>query len=224
MAFLPPTLLLLANMNIAIFEVNAFQENTYIIWDANKTATIIDAGFHSVEEQDMLRDFVAEQQLSVRVLLTTHGHLDHIFGNAFVMQTYAPTFMTSAGVAREILNAPQRAKLWGFDLSGTPQPTQLIEAGSDVTVGDICLRVLFTPGHSPGHISFFHAESKTLFSGDVLFLGSIGRTDLPGGNHEELLASIRNVLLPLGDDVQVFAGHGQSTTLGRERLHNPYLQ
>ncbi|TAE58272.1 MAG: MBL fold metallo-hydrolase, partial [Bacteroidetes bacterium] len=148
----------------------------------------------------------------------------HMLGNAFVKDTYGAPFITHAKVRSELSDALAWGPMMGVRPAPSPDPDQLVEEGDVVSFGNTTLEVLFTPGHSEGHVSFFHRESGHLFSGDVLFAGSIGRTDLPGGDFPVLMRSIFTKLLPLGDAVVVHSGHGPDTSIGRERRSNPFLQ
>lgn len=206
-----------------VFTFNPYQENTYILWDDTQECVIIDPGCYTASEQAELRAFIESKGLNVVKLLNTHGHIDHMLGNDFVVMTWQVPFATHEIVKQELAAALEYGPLFGINPRPSPDPTELLQEGDTVSFGDTTLEVFFTPGHSPGHISFFHRESEQLFSGDVLFMGSIGRVDLPGGSMEVLMDSITSKLLPLGDGVTVYPGHGPTTTLGRERVSNPFV-
>ncbi|WNJ16184.1 MBL fold metallo-hydrolase [Pontibacter sp. G13] len=211
-------------LNIKLFTFNPFMENTYILIDETQEAVIIDPGCHNSQEKAMLKEYIESQGLKVVALLNTHGHIDHMFGNAWVKSTFDVPFVTHQGVIQELRASEQYGPaMWGINPDISPDPDRLVDDGDTFTFGNTTLEVLFTPGHSPGHISFFHRESGQLFSGDVLFERSIGRVDLPGGSMDILMDSILNKLLPLGDDVTVYPGHGGPTTLGEERAANPFI-
>jgi len=210
-------------LHIQCFTFNPFQENTYILWDETRQAVVIDPGCYTKSEQQTLVNFIASKELLVTKVLNTHGHIDHVLGNNFVMLHYKVGLATHKIVEQEISRVPSYAQMYGFEMEMCAAPDVYLADGDIFSFGNTQLAVLFTPGHSPGHISFFHQESKQLFSGDVLFQGSIGRTDLPGGNYKTLIESILSKLLPLGDDVKVYAGHGDTTTIGWERRYNPFL-
>lgn len=205
------------------FTFNPYQENTYVLWDDTQECVIIDPGCYSTTEQTKLRDFIEEKGLKVVKLLNTHGHIDHMLGNDFVVATWQIPFETHEIVVQELEASLQYGPLFGLNPQPSPKPSAFLNEGDMVSFGDTILEVFFTPGHSPGHISFFHHGSEQLFSGDVLFQGSIGRVDLPGGSMDILMDSIINKLLPLGDTVMVYPGHGPTTTLGREKLSNPFV-
>ena len=210
-------------LHIHYFTFNPFQENTYILWDETQSAVVIDPGCYTKEERETLTNFISEKGLSIKKVLNTHGHIDHVLGNDFVMKHYKVGLATHKMVEQEIAVVPSYAQMYGFEMEMCAAPDLYLAEGDIFTFGNTNLEILFTPGHSAGHISFFHRESKQLFSGDVLFQGSIGRTDLPGGNYKTLIESIVTKLLPLGDEVRVYAGHMLPTTIGEEKRFNPFL-
>jgi len=210
-------------LQIKQFTFNPYQENTFVVADDTGACVIIDPGCHTHAEQAALQEYVAGQGWRPEYLLNTHGHIDHMLGNAFVKETYGIPFVTHVGVVAELEAAPAWGAMMGLSPAPSPQPDRLVEAGDTITFGHSTLEVLFTPGHSASHISFFHRSTQELFSGDVLFLGSIGRTDLPGGDYETLMKTIFEQLIPLGDEVKVYCGHGPMTKIGQERQGNPFL-
>ena len=205
------------------FTFNPYQENTYVLWDDTQECVIIDPGCYTATEQATLREFIEEKGLKVVKLLNTHGHIDHMLGNDFVVMTWQVPFATHEIVVQELEASLQYGPMFGINPQPSPNPTEFLKEGDTVHFGETKLEVFFTPGHSPGHISFFHRESEQLFSGDVLFQGSIGRVDLPGGSMDILMDSIIQKLLPLGDAVTVYPGHGPETTLGNEKARNPFI-
>ncbi|MDW3650071.1 MAG: MBL fold metallo-hydrolase [Bacteroidia bacterium] len=210
-------------MEIKQFTFNPYQENTYVISDQNGNCAIIDPGCYTQEEQAQLRDYITSSGLKPVYLLNTHGHIDHMLGNDFVKKTFDIPFLTHEKVIGELAAVPGYATMMGLSAMPSPDPDQLVDEGEVIKVGDLELEVYFTPGHSPGHISFYHRESKNLFSGDVLFQGSIGRVDLPGGSMEVLMESIFKKVVPLGDDVVVWPGHGPETSIGVEKQTNYFM-
>jgi hydroxyacylglutathione hydrolase len=209
-------------LSIQIFEFNAFSENTYVVSDETKQAVIIDPGCYSREEQRELVAYVEENELRIKYILNTHGHVDHVLGNDFVKDKFkAPLLISKLDEAttRAVRNY---APLYGFDAYREAEPDQLLSEGDVVSFGNTSWNVLFLPGHSVGHIGFYDSIEKAVFSGDVLFAQSIGRTDLPGGNFETLISSIHKKLFVLPDDVVVCPGHGPSTTIGEEKISNPF--
>jgi glyoxylase-like metal-dependent hydrolase (beta-lactamase superfamily II) len=205
------------------FTFNPFQENTYILFDPSGECLIIDPGCHSVEEQRILREFIEEQGLTPVRLINTHCHIDHIFGNAFVANQYNLLPQCHAGEVEVLRFASVAADMYGIPVETSPDPGTFLEEGDIIQFRKSSLEILFTPGHSPASICLFSREQNFVISGDVLFYGSIGRTDLPGGNYDTLIDSIQNKLLLLGDHVKVYPGHGPATTIGLEIKNNPFL-
>jgi len=210
-------------MHIAVFPFNAFQENTYVLFDDTLECAIIDPGCNSSEEEKMLSDFIESKGLKPVLLLNTHCHIDHVLGNKYVANKYGLE-LTSHKDEKVVLDANAMvANMYGVQYTLSPDITQFLDEGDKVSFGQTTLDVLFTPGHSPASISFFHKDSKQLIAGDVLFQNSIGRTDLPGGDMDTLISSIKTKYYPLGNDVVVYPGHGPSTTIGEEKSSNPFL-
>lgn len=214
-------------LKIQGFTVNPIQENTYIVSDSTGEAAIIDCGALFPEEQKAIADYISAHRLRPTLLLLTHGHFDHIFGCAWAAETYGltpymhpadePFFAHAARHAEHFLRSCP-----DFTVPSRFQPIGTTDSPQTLPLGTHTLRVLHTPGHTPGGVCFYEAYEKVLFSGDTIFEESIGRTDL-GGKHEQLIHSIRTELLPLPDDVQIFPGHGGATTIGHERRYNPFL-
>lgn len=205
------------------FTFNPFQENTYVVYTDDKQALIIDPGNSNHLENVTLQKFIAEKELRPTRLLLTHAHIDHVLGNRFVFDTYGLLPEVHQNDLFFIERMPQSAAMYGVPCDPSPTPKRFLQEGEVIELGPYTFECLFTPGHSPGSISFYNAQNKVLISGDVLFQGSIGRSDLPMGDHDTLIASIKNKLLVLDDDVNVYSGHGPSTTIGYERLNNPFL-
>jgi glyoxylase-like metal-dependent hydrolase (beta-lactamase superfamily II) len=209
-------------LSIQIFEFNGFAENTYVVSDETKEAVIIDPGCYSREEQRELVSYVEQNKLSIKYILNTHGHIDHILGNDFTKDKFKAPLLISKldeATARAVKNY---ASVYGFDAYREAEPDQLLSEGETIAFGNTEWKVLFLPGHSAGHIGFYDAKEKAIFSGDVLFAHSIGRTDLPGGNFDTLINSIHKKLFTLPDEVVVYPGHGSSTTIGEEKISNPF--
>lgn len=204
---------------------NPFQENTYIVFDQTKECIIFDPGCFDAAERKQLQDKLKELDLTPVRLINTHCHIDHVFGNRFVATEYGLPLEIHRGEVPVLEAIPQVAAMYGIPYAEpSPSPERFIEAGDIIEFGETRLRSIFTPGHSPASLSFYCEEDQFLIAGDVLFYGSIGRTDLPGGDHDTLIASIKNKLLPLGDDVKVYPGHMQPTTIGFEKANNPFLR
>lgn len=213
-------------MKVVSFTFNAFSENTYLLIDEATGATaIVDPGCYSRAEQQELQNYLETNKLKVELLLNTHAHIDHVLGNQFVL-TLAPQtpFLLHSADLSTLRAVPTYAGTYGFPAYQPAEPTGELVAGQPVRFGQTELEVRFAPGHAPGHVVFYHAPTAQLIGGDVLFRGSIGRTDLPGGSHATLLGSINTELLTLPDETTVYPGHGPATTIGAERQSNPFLQ
>jgi len=205
------------------FTFNPFQQNTYLVYDDEKTAYIIDPGNSNNAEHTELKNFITDKGLQLKRLLLTHAHIDHVLGNRFIFDTYGLLPEVHEKELFFIQRMPESAAMYGLNADPSPFPVKYLEEGDIVQLGKYTFDCLYTPGHSPGSISFYNAENKLLISGDVLFKGSIGRSDLPMGDHDTLIKSITEKLIPLGDDVKVYSGHGPATTIGSERQNNPFL-
>ena len=210
-------------ISIQGFVFNPFLENTYILYDETKECVIIDPGCSNDEERKELSDFIKEENLKPVKLLNTHCHIDHVFGNSFVAKKYNLGLEIHEDDLQVLHSLPQVSHLYGLNAEESIEPSSFLNEGDIVKFGNSSLEIFFTPGHSPGSISFYNKEQKLIVGGDVLFQGSIGRTDLPGGDHETLLTSIREKLFTLDDDFIVFSGHGEETTIGFEKKNNPFL-
>lgn len=212
-------------MTIVSFTFNAFSENTYLLIDeATQQCAIVDPGCYEPREQQELRSYIERENLQVALLLNTHAHIDHVLGNAFVLKTWPGIPFLLHPLDLPTLRAVSTyAGPYGFAQYQPAEPTGELAAGQPVRIGETELEVRFAPGHAPGHVVFYHAPSLQLIGGDVLFKNSIGRTDLPGGNHQTLLQSIKTELLTLPDATVVYPGHGPTTTIGAERRSNPFL-
>ncbi|WP_316830584.1 MBL fold metallo-hydrolase [Pedobacter aquatilis] len=211
-------------IKIKIFTFNAYSENTYVLYDETKECVIIDPGMYDGAEQDELADFVKTNNLKPVLLLNTHCHLDHIFGNKFVFDTWGLKPQFHKGELPILQAVPGYAPQMGFNkYELSPEPEVFLEESGTIHFGNSRLDLIFAPGHSPAHLCFYSEADHFLIGGDVLFYGSIGRTDLPGGNHNQLISNIENKLFVLPDAVTVYPGHGPSTTIGFEKKHNPFF-
>ncbi|MDQ3048047.1 MAG: MBL fold metallo-hydrolase [Bacteroidota bacterium] len=211
-------------ISIQTFTFNPFQENTYILYDESRECVIIDPGCYDDAERAELSGFIDGHGLRPVKLINTHCHLDHVFGNGYVAKTYQLELEMNELDLRILHAYPATLNLYNLNGQPSPEPGHFLNEGDLVKFGHSTLEILLTPGHSPGSITFYNKEEKFMIAGDVLFNGSIGRSDLPGGNHETLISSIKNKLLPLGDDFKVYSGHGPMTTIGAEKKSNPFLQ
>jgi hydroxyacylglutathione hydrolase len=203
---------------------NAFSENTYIIYNEYNACWIVDPGMNDASEHQAMDSYLTQQGLKPQGVINTHAHIDHIFGVQPLIDKYAIPFALHPLEAPVLAGARGSAMLFGFSISTIPQPTQVLKEGEPLRLGDDILEVRFAPGHSPGSVIFYYPQGDWAIGGDVLFAGSIGRTDLPGGNHEQLLQSIRTQLFALPDHTVVYPGHGPETTVGEEKVSNPFLQ
>ncbi len=211
-------------MYIQKFTFNYFSENTYLLVDDSGDCAIVDPGCCNTEEEKILEHYIATHKLKPVLLLNTHAHIDHILGNAFVADLYKLS-LAMHKKDLEVLNAGARiAENYRIPYNPSPSPGVFLEEGDTLTLGSHTLEIVFTPGHSPGSICFINHAEKWVIGGDVLFEGSIGRTDLPGGNFEVLANSIRTKLYTLPDEYAVYPGHGNSTTIGFEKSNNPFVK
>jgi glyoxylase-like metal-dependent hydrolase (beta-lactamase superfamily II) len=209
-------------LTIEKFTFNPFMENTYVVFDNSGEGIILDPGCFEKEEEKQLIEFIRAKKLTIKQLINTHCHIDHVLGNAFVKRQFnVPLSMHKIEVP--LLNAVKTyAPNYGFFRYQDSTADNFLAEGDVVSVGNEKLVVLFVPGHSPGHIALYHPESKSLLGGDVLFENSIGRTDLPGGDLDTLIESIHQKFFTLPDDVKVYCGHGAETTIGFEKRTNPF--
>ena len=206
------------------FVNNPYQENTYILSDETGSCTIIDPGMYNATEQNAVVNYVKENDLKPELLLNTHCHIDHVLGNKFIFDIYGLKPQIHQGELQLLHAVPSYAPQQGFNYEISPEPETFLTEEDIIRFGNSSLQIILAPGHSPAHLCFYHADSKILIGGDVLFYGSIGRTDLPGGNFETLISSIKNKLFVLPDDTQVYPGHGPVTTIGFEKANNPFLR
>jgi len=211
-------------LHVHSFEFNALQENTYVLYDETTECVIIDPGCYDIHEQKELAAFIEENHLHVKALLNTHGHIDHVLGNDYVKDKFK-TKLYIHSIDDPVLKAVKvYAGNYGFPQYREAAVDIHLSEDDVVTFGNQQLKVLFVPGHSPGHVAFYSEENKVVIGGDVLFRNSIGRTDLPGGDYNTLINSIHQKLFSLPDDVVVYPGHGPETSIGFERKTNPYCR
>ncbi len=211
-------------MNLQVFTFNALQENTYLLWDATKECVIIDAGCYETWEQNELFDFITQQGLKPVLILSTHSHIDHVLGNYAVKKKYQIPLKIHRKDEDTLRAVKSYAPMYGFPQFQEQLPDGYFKEGEQIQFGHTVLEILFVPGHAPGHVAFYHAETHTCIAGDVIFAGSVGRADLPGGNFDVLIQSIKTQLYPLGDATKIYPGHGPATTIAREKMSNPYLK
>lgn len=210
--------------NVVKLTFNAFEENTYLVYDATGECAVFDPGCSTGAEKAELQRAIEQYGLRPVRLINTHCHIDHVLGNAFVSETYGLPLEIHRGELPVLAIVEKVAEMYGIPYPDpSPQPGRFIEPGELITFGDTTLKALFTPGHSPASVSFYCEASSFVIAGDVLFYGSIGRTDLPGGDFDTLARSIRQELFTLNEEVRVYPGHGPSTTIGFEKKHNPFV-
>lgn len=210
-------------MTVQSFTFNSFMTNCYVCHDSGE-AVLVDPSCATASERQQVVDYIDEHDLAVRHLLLTHAHIDHIFGCAFFSERYGQRFQMHVAERAFIEQAEQQAQAFGVQIDAPPVPDTFLDEDDTVTFGDVTFGVLHTPGHSPGSICFVDAASDRAITGDVLFQGSIGRVQgLPQTSLPQLMDSITDKLLPLGDEMTIYPGHGPSTTIGHERQHNPFL-
>jgi len=211
-------------MRIAQFTFNPFSENTYVIADDHGDAIIIDPGMTDADEDSILFEYIAEEQLTPRLILNTHCHLDHIMGNSAVAEKYGIELWCHEKEIAVIERAASASLMFGIPYRPSILPARTIEEGESISIGEINLSTLFVPGHAPGHLAFVCEAERVVFSGDVLFQGSVGRVDLPGCNTADLVQSIQQKMYALPDDFVVYSGHGPSTTIGNEKENNFFVR
>lgn len=211
-------------IKIQKFTFNPFQENTYLLYDESKSAVVIDPGCYDREEEKEINSFIENHDLNLEKVLNTHCHIDHMLGNAFFYNVYGLKPIVHKSDLIILKSAKDYGQAFGINPIPSPEPEEFIEEGDIVHFGNSSLDVLHIPGHAPGHVIFKNDLQKIIIGGDILFYGSIGRTDLPGGNHETLIKSIQEKLMTLDHDFTVYPGHGPSTNIGFEKKNNPFLQ
>ena len=208
---------------IKSFVFNDFSENTYVVYDDTNECIIIDPGCNTPAEEMALQEFISQHGLTPKHLINTHCHIDHVLGNSFIHSLYQLPLESHKGEKIVLDSASQIAMMYGIPYTPSPDIEIYLSEGQYVHFGTTRLEIIDTPGHSPASISFYSQQDGILISGDVLFLGSIGRTDLPGGNFELLTSIIRQKLFSLPHDTKVYSGHGPATTIGHEIRTNPFF-
>jgi len=211
-------------IKIKNFTFNLFAENTLVVWD-DKTleSAIIDPGSSNSAEEKILEEFIIKNKLKVKYLINTHCHIDHILGCRFVKEKYNPVYLAPELDLPLLKNAQKQADAFDIIMEDPPLPDQFINEESIINLGDSVGKFIFTPGHSPGEFCIYFKEEKLCITGDVLFNEGIGRTDLWGGDYKTLIDSIESKLFKLPDDVKIYPGHGETSTIGHEKFNNPFL-
>jgi hydroxyacylglutathione hydrolase len=211
-------------ITIKLFVFNDFQENTYVLSDETRECIIIDPGCNDLQEQKELTDYIEKNQLNPVNVLNTHCHIDHVLGCKFICEKYNIPLIAHKEDIILIQNALSFGSFFGLTVEQPPMPDKTIDEGESFTFGNTHLQIFHVPGHSSGSIALYSASDRLVITGDVLFKNSIGRTDLPGGDYNTIITSIRTKLLTLPENVMVFPGHGPSTTIGDELNYNPFLK
>ncbi len=211
-------------MKIHKFTFNPFFENTYIIWDEETfTAAVIDPGMSEDYEEDEIKTFIDSNGLKIKYMINTHCHIDHILGAAFIKEKYNPLYLLPERDLQLYENAEMQANMFGIEIKKLPAIDNYLSEAEDLLFGSERIQCIHTPGHSPGEFCLNSESSNFCLTGDVLFRDSIGRTDLYGGNFDQLIESIKTKLLTLPDGVVIYPGHGDESTIGYEKQHNPFL-
>ncbi|MBO5720031.1 MAG: MBL fold metallo-hydrolase [Bacteroidales bacterium] len=212
-------------LKVKCFVCNTFCENSYVVYDSNtKECAIIDAGFYYADEEDAVTDFIEREKLKVKYLLNTHLHLDHCFGATYIANKYGVGLSADNEDIMLLNLIPQQCEMFGIKLNApVPELKNIIKEGDIIKIGNYPLIAISVPGHSPGSLCYYCKEEGILFSGDVLFKESIGRTDLYGGSYKALNENITSKIFTLPDNTIVYCGHGPTTTIEYEKEYNPYL-
>jgi len=205
------------------FVFNPFQVNSFVLFDDSRECLIIDASCYYEQEFQTLFEFIAQNSLNLVAVLNTHGHVDHLTGAKRICDKYSIGLIMHQSDEFLLDNAVEHGRTFGFKIEAPPKPSSYLKDNETFHFGNSEITTFHTPGHSPGSLVFYAKEAKFLIAGDVLFAGSIGRTDLPGGDYNQLIESINSKLMILPSDTRVFPGHGDETTIGAEREHNPFL-
>ncbi len=212
-------------IQIQSFTFNPFQENSYVLYDETGECVIIDPGCFDEDEKADLKAFIYSNELKPVKLLNTHCHIDHVLGNKFITNEFGLyPIIHEKDLPTLTEMTPLASKMYGIPYETSSLPKEFLTEGEVITFGKSALTVIFTPGHAPGHVVFYNQEQQFLINGDVLFNGSIGRTDLPNCNHQDLIDSIQKKLYTLPDEVVVYTGHGEPTTIGKEKRSNPFVR
>lgn len=210
-------------ITLKTFVFNSFQENTFVLYDETNECIIVDAGNNNPNENQMIDNFISDNNLNLKAIVNTHGHLDHVMGNSYIVSKYNIPSIAHKNEMPLLDRSKDMAIAFGFDLEEPPVPTRFVEEDETIKFGKSELLVKHVPGHSPGSIALYSKVDNFVIVGDVLFAGGIGRTDLPGGDYDTLISSIKEKLFTLDDKVVVYPGHGERTTIGQEKESNPFF-
>ena len=209
-------------MEIKRVVFNPFRENTYLVWDDTKECIVIDAGNMNAGENRILAEMIQARDLKPVMAVNTHGHFDHVGGVKWLKDTFGAAFACSSK-DQFLIDSTAGGMVYGIQCNEVPAIDIDLDTTEELRFGNTVLRVIKTPGHTPGHVVLFNADDKSLFTGDTLFRESIGRTDLPGGDYSWIMKSILEEIVTLGDDVAIYPGHEDSSTIGHEVLYNPFI-
>lgn len=209
-------------LHIKSFVFGPVQENTYVVYDDTGEGIVVDPGCYETHERLSLTSFVSEQNIKVIRILNTHCHFDHVLGNEFTKNTFSAPLAVPEGEKEVLAAVKLYAASYGLNNYQEAVVDEYLNENDVIEFGNTRFEILLVPGHSPGHLAFYDPLSKTCLGGDVLFMGSIGRTDLPGGDHQTLINSIHRKMFTLPDEVTVYCGHGPTTTIGQEKKTNPF--
>ena len=210
-------------IKVGVLPFNPFQENTIVLTDESGECVIVDAGNYNPQEDAALSKYITDNGLKPVMAVNTHGHVDHMLGVNYVKETYGIPFAIHGKDKFLIDSAPTHGAIYGFKVDKVPTVDIDLEGQKELKFGNTVFQIIETPGHTPGHVAFYNSDNKLLLTGDTLFRESIGRTDLPGGDYSWIMRSILDKLIPLGDDVHFYPGHGMESTIGHESLYNPFV-
>lgn len=210
-------------INVATFRHNIYYENTYILYDQTKECIIVDPGCYTIDEKAAILDYLAYYQLKPVMIVNTHCHIDHVFGNKLLLDLYKVPLALHKHEIKYLEAMPAYAKRLGFEVAPVEKKYSLLEEGTIIRFGNSALEVLHTPGHTPGSISLYCSSQKILISGDVIFRNRIGKVDLPGGDLSCLTKIIKEKVFSLEDDVVIYPGHGPVTNVKDEKQDNPFI-
>ena len=210
-------------MKVACLQFNPVQENTYVVWDSTGEGIIVDAGNCNERENNILDNFIADHNIRPKMVVNTHGHFDHTLGAVHCKEHFGIPFALSRKDQFLLDNAATSGSIFGVKVGAMPTIDIDLDTEREIRFGETVLKILPTPGHTPGHVAIYAEAEGILFTGDTLFRESIGRTDLPGGDYSWIMRSILEQIIPLGDKTVVYPGHGPETDLGHESLYNPFV-
>jgi glyoxylase-like metal-dependent hydrolase (beta-lactamase superfamily II) len=212
-------------MKLKTFPLNPFEMNCYVYYDENSgEGVIIDPGAYTEDEKKELSDFISSNNIQIKYILNTHGHIDHVMGNRWAKDTFSVPLYIHKEDMPLLDKAVEQGEMFGIAITKSPEPDKLIDEGETIKFGDCTFDIIHTPGHSPGGLCFVDDKNKIIIAGDTIFHGSIGRTDLPGGDMEALINSIKTKIFQYADDFALYPGHYEQTTVGEEKSLNPFLQ